>query len=65
MHDEPPAGANVTDAGFAAWLNGLGFSIEPKQLSAARQAFDRLTAMKQMNRAPPSHAAPRARGGHE
>jgi hypothetical protein len=61
--DERPASSNG-DAEFIAWLNGLGFTIDAEELSAARQAFDRLAAMKQMNRAPP-RTRRRARGGHQ
>jgi hypothetical protein len=63
-HDEPPASSNEMDAEFTAWLNGLGFTIDAEELSAARQAFDRLAAMKQMNRAP-SRTRRRARGGQQ
>jgi hypothetical protein len=62
--DERPASSNDRDAEFTAWLNGLGFTIDAEELSAARQAFDRLSAMKQMNRAPP-RTRRRARGGYQ
>jgi hypothetical protein len=63
-HDEPPASSNERDAEFTAWLHGLGFSIDAEELSAARQAFDRLAEMKRMNRAPP-RTRRRARSGYQ
>jgi hypothetical protein len=63
-HDEPPASSNERDAEFTAWLKGLGFTIDAEELSAARQAFDRLAAMKRMNRAPP-RSRRRAHGGYQ
>jgi hypothetical protein len=53
MEDKRPASSNERDAEFMAWLDGLGFSIDAEQLGAARQAFDQVAAMKQMNLTPP------------
>lgn len=43
-----------SDASFAAWLNGLQFSIDRSELEAIRAAYDQLARMNELNRAPVS-----------
>jgi hypothetical protein len=51
MEDEPAGESIPQEAEFTAWLEGLGFVVEPAELGAMRRAFDQLATMNRMNRA--------------
>ena len=54
MPSDPAGDAGRSDAGFAAWLDGLRFSLDRNELEAVRAAYHQLAQMNELNRKPVS-----------
>jgi hypothetical protein len=54
MSGDRPGDAVLSDAAFAAWFNGLRFSVAPGEFEALQAAFRQLARMNELNRAPVS-----------
>jgi hypothetical protein len=57
MSDDLPGGAAHSDADFAAWFDGLRFSVAASELETLRAAYHQLARMTELNRAPASMGA--------
>ena len=63
MPSDPSGDAGRSDAGFAAWLDGLRFSLDRSELEAVRAAYHQLARMNELNRKPVSLSPGTMRSG--
>jgi hypothetical protein len=63
MPSDRSADAGRSDAGFAAWLEGLRFSLDRSELEAVRAAYHQLARMNELNRKPVSQSPGTIRPG--